>query len=82
MSETDRPTVPYPAERMTIGTPVCVWPGTDNEAHGVVVDDFGETAGHAVDIGGTHIANAARRWAVRLANGSLAFVDNSDIAAE
>lgn len=30
---------------------VCVYPGTDAEDRGLVVDDFGELAGQAVNIG-------------------------------
>ena len=37
------------------------------------------TLGYAVDIGTTHIADASRRWAVTLDDGSLVFVDSSDI---
>jgi hypothetical protein len=39
-------------------------------------------AGYAVNIGGNHIADAARRWAVRLRDGSLVFVDTDNIAVE
>jgi hypothetical protein len=61
---------------------VCVYPGTDNQKHGVVVEDFGEMAGQSVDIGGTNIVGAARRWAVRLDTGELVFVDSHQLARE
>lgn len=61
---------------------VRVWGGTDDEVCGVVVDDFGDLAGQSVDMGDNHIADAARRWAVLLDNGSLVFVDDADIAVE
>ena len=57
---------------------VRVYPGTHNETRGIVVDDFGELAGHAVDVGNVHIA-AARRWAVLLDAGTLVFVDSDDL---
>lgn len=44
---------------------VRVYPGTDAESPGVIVEDFGKLAGQAVDLGGCHIA-PARRWAVQL----------------
>jgi hypothetical protein len=65
-----------------VGSRVCVHPGTATEGRGVVVEDFGETAGLAVDIGPTHIADAARRWAVMLDSGALVFVDTDDLLAE
>lgn len=61
---------------------VRVWGGTDSEACGLVVEDFGDLAGQSVDLGGEHIADAARRWAVLLDDGSLVFVDSDAIAAE
>lgn len=57
---------------------VRVYPGTADEARGVVVDDFGDSAGYAVTIGDNHIVDPARRWAVLLDSGSLLFV-NSDV---
>jgi hypothetical protein len=49
--------------------------------HGLVVEDFGDISGEAVDIGEHHIVDAARRWAVRVADGTLVFVDDADIAS-
>jgi hypothetical protein len=61
---------------LTVALRVRVNPGTDAEAHGVVVDDYGEAAGHAVDIGDNRIVEPARRWAVMLDSGALVFTDN------
>jgi len=61
---------------------VRVYPGTDAECRGVVVDDFGQTAGHPVDIGTERIADPARRWAVRLDTGSLVFTDSDQLIPE
>lgn len=54
--------------------------GTSREVRGFVVEDFGDISGEAVDIGEHHIVDAARRWAVRLADGTLVFVDDADVA--
>lgn len=70
-----------PAE-VTITTRVRVFPSTDNEAHGVIVDDFGDDVGVPVDIGGDRIAAAARRWAVMLDDDNLVFVDSPDLVPE
>jgi hypothetical protein len=47
----------------------------------IIVEDFGESAGHAVDVGANRIAGPARRWAVRLNSGELIFVDSSQLSA-
>jgi hypothetical protein len=44
------------------------------------VEDFGESAGHGVQINQQQIVYAARRWAISLGDGSLVFVDSSDLA--
>jgi hypothetical protein len=67
---------------VTVDARVRVYPGTDGETHGVVVEDFGESAGHAVDVGAHHVADPARRWAVRLDTGGLVFVDSDELAPE
>jgi hypothetical protein len=69
-------------KNLTVATPVRVYPGTPKEAHGVIVEDFGDSAGHPVEVGGHQIVGAARRWAVQLADGSLVFVDDADVAAK
>jgi len=66
----------------TVGERVRVFPDTSDERPGVLVEDFGQDAGYAVDIGTTHIADASRRWAVTLDDGSLVFVDSSDIVVD
>jgi hypothetical protein len=67
---------------VAVNVRVRVYPGTDGEVHGTVAEDFGDLAGHAVDIGKNHIADPARRWAVALDAGSLVFVDSDQLVAE
>jgi hypothetical protein len=67
---------------LAVDTRVRVYPGTDAECGGVVIDDFGESAGYPVDIGENHIADPARRWAVLLDNGGLVFTDSDQLAPE
>ena len=67
---------------VAVNVRVRVYPGTDGEIRGTVVEDFGELAGHAVDIGENHIARPARRWAVVLDAGGLVFVDSDQLVAE
>lgn len=67
---------------VAVDSRVRVFPGTDAEVHGTVVEDFGDTAGQAVDIGENHIVDAARRWAVTLDTGDLIFVDSHQLVAE
>jgi hypothetical protein len=61
---------------------VRVYPGTEAEGLGVVVEDFGEMTAVAVDIGGHHFADPARRWAVLLDTGNLVFVDTAQLLPE
>jgi len=68
-------------EGFSVDMPVRVYPGTATERRGVVVEDFGETAGVCVEIADTHIAGPARRWPVRLDTGDLVFVDSDQLAA-
>ena len=67
---------------MAVNVRVRVYPGTDGEVGGTVVEDFGDLAGQVVDIGENHIAGPARRWAVALDAGGLVFVDSDQLAAE
>jgi hypothetical protein len=67
---------------VAVNARVCVYPGTDGEVHGTVAEDFGDLAGHAVDIGENHIVGPARRWAVALDAGDLFFVDSDQLVAE
>jgi hypothetical protein len=64
---------------IAVGVSVRVYPGTDRERLGVVVEDFGDSAGHGVHVGQQQIVDAARRWAVSLGDGSLMFVDSGDL---
>jgi hypothetical protein len=66
---------------IAVGASVRVYPDTDRERWGIVVEDFGDSAGHSVDVGAHHIVDAARRWAVELGDGNLVFVDSSDLTA-
>ena len=68
--------------RVAMNVRVRVDPGTDGEIRGTVVEDFGDMAGHAVDIGDNHIVGPARRWAVTLDTGGLLFVDSDQLVAE
>jgi len=68
-------------DQIAVGVSVRVYPGTDRERLGVVVEDFGDSAGQDVQIGQHHIVDAARRWTVRPGDGSLVFVDNADISS-
>ena len=68
--------------RVAVNVRVHVYPGTDGEVGGTVVEDFGDLAGHAVDIGEKRIVGPARRWAVALDAGGLVFVDSDQLAAE
>ena len=67
--------------RVAVNVRVRVYLGTDAEVRGTVVEDFGDLAGHAVDIG-DRIAGPARRWAVALDAGGLVFVDSDQLVAE
>jgi hypothetical protein len=60
---------------------VRVYPDTDAEKHGVVVEDFGDMPGESVEIAGQRFAEPARRWAVKLDTGDLVFVDTEQLAA-
>jgi hypothetical protein len=65
-----------------VGARVRVYPGSSDERSGIIVDDFGDDAGYAVDIGGQHIAEASRRWAITLDDGTLVFVDSFQLATD
>jgi hypothetical protein len=67
---------------LAVNQRVRVYIDTDDESGGLIVEDFGDLAGHAVDLGDTHIADAARRWAVLLDAGTLVFVDSHQVAPE
>ncbi|MGV9798426.1 hypothetical protein ACWDTP_10235 [Mycobacterium sp. NPDC003449] len=61
---------------------VVVYPGSDQELHGIVVEDFADLAGTAVEVAGERIVGPARRWAVNLDEGGLVFVDDDSIVVE
>ncbi|MUL85121.1 hypothetical protein FZI95_23905 [Mycobacterium sp. CBMA247] len=63
-----------------MGSTVVVYPGTDDELHGSVVEDFADLAGTAVEVAGERFVEPARRWAVNLDDGGLVFVDDDSIA--
>jgi hypothetical protein len=65
---------------VAVNVRVRVYPGTDGEVRGTVVEDFGDLAGQAVDIG-DRIVGPARRWAVVLDAGGLVFVDSDQLVA-
>jgi hypothetical protein len=65
-----------------VNSRVRVYPGTDAETRGIVVEDFGEMTPQAVDIGDSHFADPARRWAVLLETGSLVFIDTDQLLPE
>jgi hypothetical protein len=67
--------------RVAVNVRVRVYPGTDGEVGGTVVEDFGDLAGQAVNIG-DRIVDPARRWAVALDAGGLVFVDSDQLVAE
>lgn len=69
-------------QEVAVTSRVRVFPSTDREASGVIVDDFGEDICIPVDIGGDRIAEGARRWAVMLDDDSLVFVDSHQLVAE
>ena len=66
---------------VAVNVRVRVYPGTDGEVRGTVVEDFGDLAG-VVAIGENHMVGPARRWAVALDAGGLVFVDSDQLAAE
>jgi hypothetical protein len=68
--------------RVAVNVRVRIYPGTDGEVGGTVVEDFGDLAGQVVDIGENHFVGPARRWAVALDTGGLVFVDSDQLAAD
>ena len=70
-----------PSAQLAVNRRVRVYPGTDAEGPGVIVEDFGDLAGQAVDVGSCHI-NPARRWAVQLDTGNLVFVNTDHLVPE
>jgi hypothetical protein len=69
------------SSQLAVNAPVVVFAGTAEQQGGVIVEDFGDSAGQAVDVGTNRIVGAARRWAVRLNSGDLVFVDSHQLSA-
>jgi len=67
--------------QLAVNMRVRVYPGSDAECLGVIVEDFGELAGHGVEIGAIHI-DPARRWAVQLDTGTLVFVNTDHLVTD
>ena len=67
---------------LAIDSRVRVFPDTDHEDRGVIVEDFGQMTPQSVDIGGEHFADPARRWAVVLDAGNLVFLDSEQLLPE
>ena len=62
-----------------VGQRVLVYPSSSDERFGVIVEDFGDSAGYAVTVVNTRIAEPSRRWAIELDDGTLIFVDTADL---
>jgi hypothetical protein len=62
-----------------VGQRVRVHSTSDDDRCGAIVDDFGDSAGHAVIVGNTRIADPSRRWAIQLDDGNLMFADTADL---
>jgi hypothetical protein len=62
-----------------VGQRVLAYPGSSDERRGVIVDDFGDSSGHAVTVGNTLISGPSRRWAIELDDGNLIFADTADL---
>ncbi len=71
-----------PRAQLAVNMRVRVYPGTDAETPGVIVEDFGDLAGQAIEIGDMHFADPARRWAVQLDTGDLVFVNTDHLVAD
>ena len=68
---------------VAVNVRVRVYPGTDGEVRGTVVEDFGDLAGHAADIREeAREAGPARRWAGGVYAGGLVLLDSDQLAAE
>ncbi len=67
--------------RLAVNMRVRVYPDTEAETPGVILEDFGDLAGQTVDIGGQQI-KAARRWAVQLGTGNLVFANSDQLVPE
>jgi hypothetical protein len=64
---------------LAVGQRVRVYPSSSDERFGVIVEDFGDSAGYAVTVVNTRVAEPSRRWAIELDDGNLIFVDTADL---
>jgi hypothetical protein len=62
-----------------VGQRVRVYPSSSDERFGVIVDDFGDSAGYAVTVGNVRVSEPSRRWAIQLDDGNLIFADTADL---
>ncbi|HVG84555.1 MAG TPA: hypothetical protein VM820_08545 [Vicinamibacterales bacterium] len=67
---------------LEVGAAVVAFAGSDREASGRIVDDFGEFTPVATEYDGERIAEPARRWAVLTGAGALVFADSEDLTAD
>ena len=65
---------------MSVDMHVLVYPGSAEETHGIVIEDFGDLPFQAIEVSDTQIAPAVRRWAVTLDSGELIFVNSDQLA--
>jgi hypothetical protein len=68
-----------PQDELEVNAPVLVFPESAEQQGGVIVEDFGHSAGQPIDIGTNRIVEGARRWAVRLNSGDHVFVDSEQL---
>jgi hypothetical protein len=68
--------------QLAVNMRVRVYPDSNAQKRGVVVEDFGEMQKQGVDLGDQHFADPARRWAVALDDGDLVFVDTDQLVPE
>ncbi|MBX5486671.1 MAG: hypothetical protein DIU75_018840 [Mycolicibacterium hassiacum] len=69
-------------DALAVDRRVRVIAGPAADSRGRIVEDFGELPQQPVDIGGRHFADPARRWAVLLDDGALAFFDTDQLEPE
>jgi hypothetical protein len=62
-----------------VGQRVRVYPGSGDERCGAIIEDFGDSAGYAVTVVNTRVAEPSRLWAIELDDGNLIFVDTADL---
>ena len=65
----------------TVGQPVTVFAGTDDQVAGHIVDDFGDNRETESEAHTVHLERP-KRWAVHTADGLLIFVDTVDLTID